>query len=391
MHEEGAEGNDMAGTGHSGKTTNQTGATREALPLAVLTITIDKKRLTPALYKQLAEEDVIDEETGELHGMAVGWFNLHPKEGCPNVTHKHVLWGNGTHLALSTVVAQEHDPRYQQKEQFSQRRRREIIHLLALLLACADQLYTLHATTNHQQQLDITGYKLYVDSWVGTLLERYQQAKTQVQEDEAALQASMEVTTDNHDGPVPSDWRTQAQQTLQRLTEQGIVLTHPNLYKHEQEHYAAVYGAYGHDLSWYNQTITERRTGGWKAYPKDLANEPDKALLYWKKERGQSGLDTSTVATIPEPHVLPLRVIIAERLTAQATHRLQEAAQELAQNLNLSPSRKKGTQSATDLSALDPSTVWKHYEQEKKQFEAYAQLWKEHLEGIQALEQLFLV
>ncbi len=60
------------------------GVETEALPIAVLVVTIDKKRLTSALYKQLTEEDVIDEETGELRGIPIGYFNLHPKEGCPH-------------------------------------------------------------------------------------------------------------------------------------------------------------------------------------------------------------------------------------------------------------------------------------------------------------------
>jgi hypothetical protein len=353
------------------RTTALTGVDREALKLSVLTVTINKKRLTPALYRQLSEEAVIDEETGELRGMAVGWFNIHPKDGCPSVDHRHVLWGNGTHLRLATVVALEHDPRYQHQAQISQALRRDLIHLLALLLAEADQPYTLEPTTNPLHQLNITGYKLYVDSDVSTLLERLQQAKAQVLEDAAALQAN-EVARKN------------AQKTLERLAKQGITLTHPKLYQHESG--LPIYGSYD---SWSSQTLTERRTHGWKAYPLEHANEPDKALLYWKHRR-DSPLDAQALATTLEPHILPLRVFIAERITTQHLQRIQEIALDLAKKLDLFP--KESHQPSTKaLRSVAPSTVWKHFEQEKKRFEDSSQLWQDHLDAISSLEQLFLL
>jgi hypothetical protein len=198
----------MTKTRQGERVMEQSGVKTAALPLAVLTVTIDGKRLTPAIYKQLAEEDVIDEATGELRGTPVGYFNIHPKEGCPKEAHKHVLWGRGTHLRMATIVARENDPRFAEKEQRSLRRRREIIHLLALLLAGADSPYTLQ--DEDEYQLDIAGYRLYVDEWVADLLETYRQAQEQWQEDLAVLRESAQRESDGWkegQGTLPDPFR----------------------------------------------------------------------------------------------------------------------------------------------------------------------------------------
>src|SRR5690349_8808884 len=86
----------------------------EFLPLAIRTLTINGKRLTPAFYKQISEADLIDETTAELRGAPLGHFHLHTKE-CPDVLHRHVLWGFETQLHLATIVSRQDDTRYQRQ------------------------------------------------------------------------------------------------------------------------------------------------------------------------------------------------------------------------------------------------------------------------------------
>jgi hypothetical protein len=375
-----------------------------ALPLAVLTVTIDQKRLTPALFKQFAAEDVIDEKTGELRGTPVGYFNIHPKEGCPEGAHKHVLWGKGTHLRMATIVARESDPRYEEREQASLRHRREIIHLLALLLADAGEPYTLDETSDDEYKLKITGYTLYVDGWVASLLERYQQAREQVQKDQATLSegAGPEASglkDGSNASPVPLGARMEeARKALQRLTEQGVVLTHPGLYEHEDARYTAVYGDYYDDEDRGEWTSARRNRRGWKVFPAEGDREPEKALIYWRKKSGLD-IDAADVQTSLEPHALLLRVVIGERLTAGDKGKFQAAALELAKSLEMFAALARGATKAaqrsepgiSDLSSLDPAAVWKRYEQERKRFEAFTRTWDGNLASINALEQLFLI
>ena len=76
------------------------------LSLAVRTLMINGKRMTPAFYKQISEADLIDEHTAELRGVPLGYFHLHTKE-CPQLPHKHVLWAVETKLHLATIVARK--------------------------------------------------------------------------------------------------------------------------------------------------------------------------------------------------------------------------------------------------------------------------------------------
>src|SRR5487761_433139 len=113
----------------------------ELLPIAVRTITVNAKQLTPAFYKQLTEEPIIDEHTGELRGFPLGYYHVHAKT-CPEVPHKHVLWSTEREPHLVTVVLREHDSHYLKQQELSTQKREGLIHLLALLLALADQPFT---------------------------------------------------------------------------------------------------------------------------------------------------------------------------------------------------------------------------------------------------------
>ena len=86
-----------------------------ALPITISTITIDGKRLSPSVFKQIAVESFIDEESGELRGIPIGWVNVHQKD-CPEYHHLHVLWMRGQALRVATVAGPTESERYLEKK-----------------------------------------------------------------------------------------------------------------------------------------------------------------------------------------------------------------------------------------------------------------------------------
>lgn len=59
--------------------------------VTVRVLTIGTKQVTQTMYKQLPEEQVINDETGALDGEVWGWVNLHDKD-CPEDYHLHAIW-----------------------------------------------------------------------------------------------------------------------------------------------------------------------------------------------------------------------------------------------------------------------------------------------------------
>src|SRR5581483_6464258 len=84
-----------------------------ALPLAIKTLTIDGKKLSLAFFRQIDEEDVINEETGELEGVPLGYLNIHQRGACPGCWHRHILWKRGAALRHGLVVRPEDAETYQ--------------------------------------------------------------------------------------------------------------------------------------------------------------------------------------------------------------------------------------------------------------------------------------
>lgn len=70
--------------------------------VTVQVLTIGTKQVTQSLYKQLAEKNAIEEETGILHGPVWGWVNLHID--CKYESdHFHVVWEDNGQLKRSTM------------------------------------------------------------------------------------------------------------------------------------------------------------------------------------------------------------------------------------------------------------------------------------------------
>lgn len=72
----------------------------EERQVSVKVLTVGTKQVTQAMYKQLVEEDVIDDDTGELRGAIWGWVNLHDKD-CDEESHRHAIWEDNGQLKRS--------------------------------------------------------------------------------------------------------------------------------------------------------------------------------------------------------------------------------------------------------------------------------------------------
>jgi len=70
--------------------------------VSIKVLTIGTKQVTQALYRQLVEENVIEEEKCELRGDVWGWVNLHVDcEGAGK--HLHVVWEKDGQLRRARV------------------------------------------------------------------------------------------------------------------------------------------------------------------------------------------------------------------------------------------------------------------------------------------------
>jgi hypothetical protein len=251
------------------------------IPITVVTILVDGKRLSPAFYKQISEADLIDDSTGELRGEPLGYFHLHSK-ACPEVQHTHVLWTTGAELHLATIVALEEDERYQQQKQVSLKRQERLIHLLALLLGLADHPLTVAYVGEGRRKLEIAGYTLPVDTYTADQLQRLQLAREQVKQDQQAWQEQKGPDERSSPRAFGQPQRKEAEALLARFEQRGVELKHPARDK-IGERELQVYGSYGED---------ERYLDGpksWCQYPASpLGDQRDEPLLYWRaKERQQ--------------------------------------------------------------------------------------------------------
>jgi hypothetical protein len=76
-------------------------ATITTAAIQIQTLTIGKKQVTLAVFRQLREEPLIAED-GTLNGVPWGTVNYHP-EKCIAGRHWHIVWQRGTELLRSRV------------------------------------------------------------------------------------------------------------------------------------------------------------------------------------------------------------------------------------------------------------------------------------------------
>src|SRR5262245_11222553 len=77
-------------------------ATVKTAAVEVKSLTISGKQVTLAVFRQLLNEDLIDERTGDLSGVPECTVNYFWGD-CHEGAHLHVVWQKGTELRRSCV------------------------------------------------------------------------------------------------------------------------------------------------------------------------------------------------------------------------------------------------------------------------------------------------
>ena len=93
----------------------------------IQTLTINGKQMTLAVFRQLQQEDIFDEEKGRLKGVPWGIVNYFWGDCQPN--HLHVVWQKGNELRRACVYEKG---RFQKLEKEAQRLAKR--HLASLVL-----------------------------------------------------------------------------------------------------------------------------------------------------------------------------------------------------------------------------------------------------------------
>jgi hypothetical protein len=376
-----------------------------SLPIAVTTLVVDGKRPNASFYKQITEADLVAEETGELLGLPLGYFHLHTK-ACPEVVHKHVLWGRERELHLSTVVALQQDKRYQRQKQRSLERQQRLSHLLALLLGLAGHSFTAEWIGEDKRELTIAGHTLYVNGTIEDRLQKLHMAREQREHDEEAWQSwqasgkSRELATLTFG----EEYVTASERLLAQFDQQGIELKHPAQDKIEGKELemhgfdggeSVEYGALSGPTTWCRYPASSERS---------THEEP---LLYWRakdrqQRRQQEERLTPIVVTLfaPKHTELLLRLHFAESMVRtqveftrdEATYLVRVAdIAALLQQSHETLSGEMEEPSSISPEDLELGRVWDCYERESKRYDAFELCWKSSLQQVQFVQQLFLV
>lgn len=81
-------------------------ATKQERSVTVQVLTIGKRQVTQALYRQLVDENVIDYDTGNLKGEVWGWVNMHVGECDEKKPHLHTIWERDGQLRRACAYEQ---------------------------------------------------------------------------------------------------------------------------------------------------------------------------------------------------------------------------------------------------------------------------------------------
>lgn len=71
--------------------------------MTIKTITVDRRQLTIAMYRQLLEVDLINDDAS-LNGVPWGWVNRHDRDCDSFGSHLHVVWADANNLYRNRVA-----------------------------------------------------------------------------------------------------------------------------------------------------------------------------------------------------------------------------------------------------------------------------------------------
>jgi len=89
-------------TATNGRVINVEQAALRTATITVRALTIDKRQVTLAVFRQLIRKPVLNRETGEFFGLPWGTVNYHPDRCADAGSHLHVVWQDGNELRRAT-------------------------------------------------------------------------------------------------------------------------------------------------------------------------------------------------------------------------------------------------------------------------------------------------
>lgn len=385
----------------------------ETLPISIKTITIDGKNITPTILRQVSEENIVDEKTGELRGTPIGHINVHQKD-CPTYWHLHVLWSQNGALRQGTTCNPSESEHYQEVKESHDQRSRSLLHLVALLKSQHTRIDYEESSANLSEEedsedsfeeeedsnesnigsvLSIGQFSLEVSSNVYAKLIQLDNAHSTVDTEKKLWQLRSLTYKDTNAGTGQQHAAHEleaARQVINALSQQSIVVIHPDLRRdygdlelgaHSSEQESTMLLLIGEwaqssssaesrewdRLSTYMELTQFDR---WFIYtPAGKMTSPEDWYLVWgyTGSAGSHDHDEATISTVEKqlkPHLAALRLILAEQAVQHDLEQINAMSQDLQKELQLPQIRTNQTQLTAD-------AAWDIYEHEQQQFEEY--------------------
>lgn len=373
-----------------------------ALPITISTVTIDGKRISPSVFKQIAVESLIDEESGELRGIPIGWINVHQKD-CPEHHHLHILWVHEHALRLATVAGPSKSERYLEKKRQSLSLRRQLTDLLAYMLGLEFRYQGSVYTNDEQRTLKIEGYTLPVSMRIAHLLDALEEARDRVDQEQALWQSHPSVEADVVQA------LASAQLLVEQLARQKVRLAHPTLYNHRDKRLAnyertgddeegQTYGYYDMESEGARSRLvrfqtpssppTRPKKGKWFVYEASSEDENRQILWYTPEVPGEEEILAVERQISEQASILP--TFLAQQTVERDMQAVRKAIDDVKEPLHdflaSSLSQKK-----TAKASLTPKAIFALYQQEQDRFDAYTQGWQQVVVDLQESEQLFIL
>lgn len=363
-----------------------------ALPVSLCTLTIDGKRLSSTLFKQITTEPLIDEETGEVQGEAIGWLNLHQPKECPEFPHWHFLWIRRPFSLYHAIVSgPDHSSRYRQKKAGHSRQIQQLTNLLALTLALKFRFPPSTFTTEERRLLKISQYTLPTSANIAHLLDALEEARACKEREEeawASEASSLEMLA-------------RARQIQEQLLQENIRLAHPALYDHRSKRDAY----YRSDKESDDDDVgTLRAYGSFDAVrlPPARPDYPQKKGKWFLCTGVQKEVLWHTPDTANQETVQRIEGILAEqtaalclllaRQTAEHDELLvRKAIEDLKGDLQDLLTSRLSPQSSRKKLTPSPGELFDLYQELDAQFETYTQTWQQSVSSLLELVQLFIV
>jgi hypothetical protein len=170
----------------------------------------------------------------------------------------------------------------------------------------------------------------------------------------------------------------------ERLKQQAIVLAHPDLDQHYPE-----LKTYQHDYTERQHSRYTQDTRWIVYYASSSPTGKKSSRLIWTPTGKQTWNQFTDAEIKPiesqlEPHVKPLRVILAEEVVEKHLTRIAREIRQRSEKLGLFTSQ--ATQKPPD-----GSKVWAAFQKERQRFDAYTTRWQDQVAALLTLDQVFIV